>query len=258
MINCEFETTGNQRWRMKLPGHGVVTARLVDGWLCCEAPASFAPDPVPLLRRIATLPQPLKFAPARSGGVCLRVELPVMDDGEVDASLRFLAASYAQYAGAPRPEVCEAMDAAKLAALCNEAGWPATIRGAECRVPLHFDDRRPAVVRVEGGLCAFVDVVTPDAEHPACVAAAALLLFRAGGFVRLARPVLVDGVARFEAFVPGPVSAENIVPGLSALSVALECCTREAEALGGDEALATEYLANGGSAVLGITTTTTT
>lgn len=249
MTACEFETAGNNRWRLRLPGHGCVTARLTDGWLCCEAPTSCVADPVILLKRNATLPRPLKFAPDRTGHVCLRAELPVMDDGEVDASLRFLAAAYAQYAGAAQPEPWETMEAEKLAALCSEAGWQASIRGTECRVPLAFDDRRPAVVRVEGGLCASVDVVTPGADHPACMAAVALLLFRAGGSIRLARPVLADGVVPrfgFEAFVPGPVCAESIVPGLSALSalsLALECCAREAEALGADQMLAEEFLA---------------
>ncbi|MEQ1850310.1 MAG: hypothetical protein ABMA01_01835 [Chthoniobacteraceae bacterium] len=271
MTACEFETSGTNRWRMHHAGHGFVSARLTDGWLCCEVPASCAADPVALLTRNATLPRSLKFAPDRTGRVCLRAELPVMDDAEVEASLRFLAASYAQSAGAApvagplasaMPEQWETMEADKLATLCNGAGWPASIRGTECRVPLAFDDRRPAVVRVEGGLCASVDVVSPNPEHPACMAAVALLLFRAGGSVRLTRPVLMEGTVprfRFEAFVPGPVCAENIVPALSALSLALECCAREAEALG-DEALAEEFLAlgGGGPAVPAITTKTKT
>lgn len=244
MTTCEFEASGNNRWRMKLPGSGdVITARLADGWLCCEVPASCASDPVALLTRNTTLPRSLKFVPDRTGRVCLRAELPVMDDGDVEASLRFLAA---QYAGAAHVEPAEAMGVADLAVLCEAAGWAASIRSTECRVPLAFDDRRPAVVRVEGGLCASVDVVTPSVEHPSPMAAVARLLFRAGGSVRLARPVILNGVVPrfgFEAFVPGPVCAEDVGSALSALSVALECCAREAEVLGTDQMLAEEFLA---------------
>ena len=234
----EFKTVGNNRWRMTMHEHGNVTALLVDDWLCCVAPGLCEANSIASLIRNATLPQPLKYVPDRAGRVSLRAELPVTDD-TVNTALRLLAASYTQYADAAQCEPSEAMDAAQIAALCDEGGWPATVRGAECRVPLQFDDHRPAVLRSDEGLCASVHVVTPN---PECIEATALFLFRAGGSMRLARPVLVDGAARFEAFVPGRVCAENVVVALSALSVALDRFAREAEVLGADQMLAEEFL----------------
>lgn len=276
------------RWAFTLANGRVlgVSAQAVEGWLALDAALEDhlgRSEFWSLLELNGRLDGPAKFAlgPAASAPQ-LRAEVPL--DEEVDLVARLheacdgfktaLEALKAQpdrgdeadgHLGATRwPEDAAAephalislvpgdVDAGSvdLAALCSEAGWPATLRSSgtafvDLEVPGGFYQ---ALLNhgVSGALRVSVRVASGERNSGERGLALAGFLLIASGCVRLARPAVRrqqhETAAFFEVCFASAPSAVELAHAYSALSVACRLCGREAKAFE-DERVARAFLA---------------
>ncbi|MBP6965321.1 MAG: hypothetical protein KBC96_13050 [Armatimonadetes bacterium] len=258
------EYLGLLRWR--LPVGGGVPAALAevrDDWLCIEADPegvrrAFGGTPLPdLLALNARIAGGGKLVlPHDGSGVGLRAEIP-LDGADLERWVRAGCGGLAEVLRArPNGDALQeddapAEDSSGLDEIVREAGWESARRrdGLSAAVG---EPGRTYRARISGcpggGVRASVSLGEHEPMHPACQEAISALLLRAGGVVRMARPVMSrcrDGERLrfgFEAVLPDGAAPAEMNHALSSLSVACALCAREAEALT-DQGLARLYLA---------------
>ncbi len=177
--------------------------------------------------------------------------------GRACAELAFLADGEA--AAVAHPEAGEAEESAvslrqEIRDLCDQAGWSAVVRDTSGQVAITLPNR-------EGGHC--IALATPHRDgvsiqvelgviagkgtSAACRAAAAVLLLRTAGIVRLVRARADSDRQETRAFLEvclqSPVEVGLVDQALSALACAHQQVGFELEALARDHALANAYLA---------------
>lgn len=138
--------------------------------------------------------------------------------------------------------------------LCDQAGWSAAVRDNSGQVAIRLPDRGgghsialATPCRDGVGIQVDLGVVAGEGTSFACRAAAAVLLLRTAGNVRLVRARTdsdkQDTKAFLEVCLQSPVEAGMMDQALSALTCAYQQVGLELEALAGDQALANAYLA---------------
>jgi hypothetical protein len=144
-------------------------------------------------------------------------------------------------AGSVEPAPAAWLDGA--ARLIEESGWTSYRRDDRLAVPV--DDYTAEAAPDGDGFAVFtMQVCQGRHKTPASRQAAALLLLRAGGAVRMASGFLVDDRAGFIARVPPAAGSDGIGDALHALTHCARYCAKEVSALG-DERAAAPYLALG-------------
>lgn len=230
-----------------------VQVALENEWLRLDATlAPPVPDLWSVLQRNATLPAGLKFVVGDAGDppVFLRAEIALED--EVDPTGRVLDACTALKTVAHVWDAADRLEGSRdghvltssdIATLCNETGWPVAARDGsahvELDVPGDFVHARVEATH-DGGIIATVPLGVDRSVAPTS-AAAALLLLRTTGAVRLVRAA-ADASARFEVAMRASVSAAGLTQALAALSIASRVAGREAAVLARDESIAHAYL----------------
>ena len=219
-------------------------------WLHRDAPVPLALTSEQMLALNADLPAPAKLVLAPNGEPLLRHDRPIDPDCDLEelnraASETFERALVRLHGTNIATSVAgDAPPLATIAELCGEAGWQAVVRAARVTVDLDCAEYFQAeLTPLGGGLAIRVEVAQLGAAGPEGVEAARVLLLRAGGLVRFARPVVSAGAARFEVLFSTQPTALEIGDALSALSIACRLAGRETALLAGAETIAREYLA---------------
>ena len=221
-----------------------VSARVEDFWLVMSSPAAAEADALDLLARNGVLRGGVKFG--RNGHTEIRVEIPLEEDAPVAAAIREAWIGFeSALSGEASPSTEPPVAPDSLAALCAEAGWPATPR-ADGSLAVELETRGAFVqCSLEAGRASVALASFLASEGDSSAAISALLLEAACG-VRMARPVVEtrDGEVRprFEVVFAAPPDAAQLAHALSALSVAWRLCGEEAKALKKKD-VAGEYLA---------------
>ncbi len=235
-------------------------ARVCEDWLLIAArvPKGAHVDAWRLLELNAAVSGGAKFVLDGRGGAGLRAEVPLLHDVDLAERTRqccdgLLAAAALLGGGecnAPAPGEADG-SVETVAALCEEAGWPAEDRSGRLSVKLAVSEaagRATLDVAPGGGVRAItpLEVGDPGGWPPSCRTALGRLVLVAGRVVRMARPAWSseDGKLCFMLSFDSPPAAAELGHAFSALSVARRLCAREAVALR-DEKVAAAYLGAG-------------
>ncbi|MFN8644450.1 MAG: hypothetical protein U0802_23375 [Candidatus Binatia bacterium] len=259
-MNPERHRDRHARLRAALASWPAPVAHAIDGdWLelRTDLPACSDVAPAALLRRNRRLPGGVRCVLVSAGRLQCRGEVPLdLPDDAVWARLDGARAGFLTLLDGQPPAAPPAVEPgrlpAELAARLGEAGWPWTARGdGSIAVDLGVADLflQAEIEAHAGALCGAVALAPFD---PEATAAPALLLLRAGGAVRQARPVLsADGVPRLEVVLTADPGARELGHALAALAVACRLCAREIEVLSRAPRIAARVgarLAGGGAA----------
>lgn len=270
---------GPTQWGFTLKNGELLNARawLEEGWLHLAADAGKAGKTTAVqtagvskdlawacLQRNGTLPGGVKYALDPEGRLQIRAELPLFgDQNETDirAHLTEICAGMQtashRLPGGPAkkrlPKVTKETDgdetSCDLKALCEETGWPFTVRSSG-KVVFTLDthdgfyqatlERRSEGVHVTAGLG------TPTLASKDSRVAVAVLLLTLGGVVRMVRAAVeeCDGPSaiRLEACLGRRPAGIELTHALAALSIGCRLSGREVEVLEDGE-IAAEYLA---------------
>lgn len=265
-------------WRLRLSSGRSLQAQawLRGPWICLGVPAGPRgrpprPEPDRLWAHLclgAGLPGGVRLAHANGSGPAFRADIPFVRSAKLLAdrvrrACRALDASrnvLREKSPAPAPGPVGPGRAGgngvleDLAALCEEAGWPASVRDEDhLAVNLQVQGRHDvAMIRVDGRgrTHARVDLEVSRTLPSVCRGAMALLLLRANGATRAARAGGEEDEAGactvfFEVSQAGKPLASDLGHALAALSVACQLNAREVRALR-DPDLSRRYLGSRG------------
>jgi hypothetical protein len=257
-------TAGAGAWWLSIGDMTAVHVEAVEGWMRWTCPgalprgADAADELLTVLLRQSGFPLALQHGHCSDDHVSsVRCDWPIAEDVDLQARVADLRSAFADVLGVSDHDAGAraiaggagsggviVMSAAELAALCGEAGWPATEHAAGVGVPLRcprmqvaavFQVSDTATVRVaaELGAHSCAEDATPLASS---CQLAAHVLFAASDLVRFARPFArragagVLGLG-FEVGLGARPSVSEISHALGSLSVACESCGPEVSAL---------------------------
>jgi len=219
-----------------------------DQFLLLDLPTaiSFAEGPAEQwLRWHSSLEGNAKFALERSSSlVRLRAEIPIEDGANIslqlDESLRGLARAHQVLQGAgavAAPFVADAPTvppSAELVDVAREAGFAVQVRSDGSTLvdlPARSETIRALLTADVRGVRAHVELLRSDSASASCRAAVSLLLLRASGAIRFARPFVCGAdnelACGFEVRIVAPVALATCVRALEALAVAASSCNAE-------------------------------